>query len=183
LKARWMNQSHAEWQDETPPRQPGFDFSPAAMLLPTSPTPASPGPVGQVAMETPTKQLDMFGAGAMASPLQGTDGPRVRCHQCYVNMLRKISRLQLALPSPSRESGLARLRRLCHRHNPEIASQPSGVWPSNLHRRRRSPRPRLSLGSLCPQSSSKVQVATVAAGGGGKRVRSQRQQHFQPPKW
>jgi hypothetical protein len=66
-------------------------------------------------------------------------------------MFRKISRPQLALSSPSRESGLARLWRSCRRHNPEIASHPSDVWPSNLHHRRRSPRPRLSLGSLCPQ--------------------------------
>jgi hypothetical protein len=73
-RERWRAQSHTEWQDGTPPKQPEFDFSPAAMLVPTSPTPASPGPVGQVAIETPTRQLDMFGAGAMASPLQGTEG-------------------------------------------------------------------------------------------------------------
>ena len=71
----WMTKSREEWEKETPPRQPGFDFSPAATMVPTSPTPESPGPVGQEAHETPTKQLlDMFGAGAMASPLQGTDG-------------------------------------------------------------------------------------------------------------
>jgi len=73
-RERWRAQSHTEWRDGTPPKQPEFDFSPAAMLVSTSLTPASPRPVGQVAIETPTKQLDMFGAGAMASPLQGTDG-------------------------------------------------------------------------------------------------------------
>ena len=42
---------------------------------PSTPSiPASPGPVEQVAHETPTKRLDMFGAGAMASPPQDTAG-------------------------------------------------------------------------------------------------------------
>ena len=45
------------------------------MESPSAPSiPASPGPVGLVANETPTKRLDMFGAGAMASPPQGTAG-------------------------------------------------------------------------------------------------------------
>ena len=76
----WRRQSHEEWKKETPPRPPasgpGFDFSPAAMMeSPNTPSiPASPRPVEQVAHKTPTKRLDMSGAGAMASPLQGTDG-------------------------------------------------------------------------------------------------------------
>jgi hypothetical protein len=63
-KQVWMSQSHTDWQKETPPRH--FDFStssPAAMSIPE-----------QAAHETPTKQLDMFGAGAMASSPQGSDG-------------------------------------------------------------------------------------------------------------
>ena len=70
----WRRQSHDEWVKDTPPRPtasgPGFDFSPAAMMeSPNTPSiPASPRPVEQVAHETPTKRLDMFGAGAMASP-------------------------------------------------------------------------------------------------------------------
>ena len=63
-KQVWMSQSHTDWQNETPPRH--FDFStssPAAMSIPE-----------QAAHETPTKQLDMFGAGAMASSPQGSDG-------------------------------------------------------------------------------------------------------------
>ena len=43
----WMTKSREEWEKETPPRQPGFDFSPAATMVPTSPTPASPGPGGR----------------------------------------------------------------------------------------------------------------------------------------
>jgi hypothetical protein len=61
----------------------------------------------------------------------------------------KVSRLQLALSSPSHKSVLARLWRLCRRHNPEVVSprQPSALWRL---RRRHNPEivsqpPRLSL--------------------------------------
>ena len=61
-KQVWMSRRHEDCLLDTPPRH--FDFSsPAALSTPE-----------QAAHETPTKQLDMFGAGAMASSPQGSDG-------------------------------------------------------------------------------------------------------------
>ena len=59
-KQVWMSRSHRDCLMDTPPRHFAFS-SPAALSTPE-----------QVAHETPTKQLDMFGASAMASSPQGT---------------------------------------------------------------------------------------------------------------
>ena len=107
----WRRQSHEEWKKETPPRlpasRPGFDFSPAAMMeSPSAPSiPASPGPVGLVANETPTKRLDMFGAGAMASP-----PPKIL-----------LGSRRLLPPCPSQQHWHRQ-----HRHHPRLRSQQQG---------------------------------------------------------